>query len=98
MRFGPHPVRAAADDRRQVSFHITAQARQDLLGFGAFTRVGQAQGLGGHEERVGPSILRTLGIQPLLDHGANDLGSSRLAIMREVELSLSRLGTYYIDL
>eukprot|EP00903_Cladosiphon_okamuranus_P003390 g3388.t1 len=33
-----------------------------------------------------------------MTHGANDLGSSRLAIMREVELSLKRLGTDYIDL
>lgn len=31
-------------------------------------------------------------------HGANDLGTSRLAIMREVDRSLSRLGTDYIDL
>ena len=30
--------------------------------------------------------------------GPNDLGTSRLAIMREVEGSLSRLGTDYIDL
>lgn len=33
-----------------------------------------------------------------MTHGPNDLGSSRVAIMREVELSLSRLGTDYIDL
>lgn len=31
-------------------------------------------------------------------HGPNDLGCSRGAIMREVELSLKRLGTDYIDL
>ena len=30
--------------------------------------------------------------------GANDLGTSRIAIMREVEASLKRLGTDYIDL
>ncbi|KAF0675959.1 aldo/keto reductase [Profundibacterium mesophilum] len=33
-----------------------------------------------------------------LSTGPNDLGSSRLAIMREVEASLKRLGTDYIDL
>ncbi len=33
-----------------------------------------------------------------LTSGPNDLGSSRLAIMREVEASLKRLGTDYIDL
>ena len=33
-----------------------------------------------------------------LTKGPNDLGSSRLAIMREVEASLKRLGTDYIDL
>ena len=33
-----------------------------------------------------------------MTHGMNDVGTSRLAIMREVEASLSRLGTDYIDL
>ena len=33
-----------------------------------------------------------------ITNGPNDLGSSRLAIMREVEASLKRLGTDYIDL
>jgi len=33
-----------------------------------------------------------------LTGGPNDLGTSRLAIMREVEASLTRLGTDYIDL
>ncbi len=34
----------------------------------------------------------------VMTHGMNDLGTSRLAIMREVEASLTRLGTDYIDL
>lgn len=34
----------------------------------------------------------------VMTHGPNDLGTSRLAIMREVEASLKRLGTDYIDL
>lgn len=34
----------------------------------------------------------------VMTHGINDLGTSRLAIMREVEASLVRLGTDYIDL
>ena len=33
-----------------------------------------------------------------ISRGPNDLGTSRLAIMREVEASLKRLGTDYIDL
>jgi aryl-alcohol dehydrogenase-like predicted oxidoreductase len=33
-----------------------------------------------------------------INSGPNDLGTSRLAIMREVEASLKRLGTDYIDL
>lgn len=33
-----------------------------------------------------------------MTHGMNDVGTSRLAIMREVEASLKRLGTDYIDL
>lgn len=43
-------------------------------------------------------ILIATKLYNTMTHGANDLGSSRLAIMREVELSLSRLGTDYIDL
>lgn len=34
----------------------------------------------------------------VMSHGPNDLGTSRVAIMREVEASLKRLGTDYIDL
>lgn len=45
-----------------------------------------------------PDVLIATKLHNTMTHGANDLGCSRLAIMREVELSLKRLGTDYIDL
>lgn len=43
-------------------------------------------------------VLLATKLHNTMTHGANDLGTSRIAIMREVELSLKRLGTDYIDL
>ncbi len=62
-------------------------------------------GLGVSEEMLGKAlgrrrqdaVIATKVFFPF-GHGANDLGLSRLAIHREVENSLRRLGTDYIDL
>lgn len=43
-------------------------------------------------------VLIATKLHNTMTHGINDLGCSRAAIIREVELSLSRLGTDYIDL
>lgn len=44
------------------------------------------------------NVLIATKLHNTMTHGANDLGTSRIAIMREVEASLTRLGTDYIDL
>lgn len=43
-------------------------------------------------------VLLATKVYSTLDTGPNDAGTSRLSIMREVEASLKRLGTDYIDL
>lgn len=56
------------------------------------TMLGKALGQRRQDVVIATKLYNTM------THGPNDLGTSRLAIMREVEKSLSRLGTDYIDL
>ncbi|WP_283646383.1 aldo/keto reductase [Marinovum algicola] len=54
--------------------------------------LGQALGARRQDVLIATKVYNTM------TTGPNDLGTSRLAIMREVEASLKRLGTDYIDL
>lgn len=56
------------------------------------TMLGNALGNNRKDAVIATKLYNTM------THGMNDLGTSRLAIMREVEASLTRLGTDYIDL
>ena len=72
-----------------VNFFDTA----NVYGFGESEEMlGKALGDRRKDAVVATKFFNTMGT------GANDLGGSRLAIMREVEASLKRLNTDWIDL